>query len=164
MFIIAHGFQILSLLDSGSEVTLLRQSYCEQHLLPKIKLAISEKADAHTLFILTVTHDGQLPIKMYTELDIIYLGLNVPNVGMMIIDNPSQVLDKKQQSKLSGIIGWNLVCLFYNVFVKNTGHQDFYSFTCLEGVNPPLFSKLCVYHQSDTCEGNALGVTTKLNE
>ena len=32
----AHGIQILSLLDSGSEVTLLQQSYFDQHILPKI--------------------------------------------------------------------------------------------------------------------------------
>ena len=46
----AHGIQIPSLLDSGSEVTLLRQSYFNQHILPKIKLATGEKADAFTVY------------------------------------------------------------------------------------------------------------------
>ena len=32
----AHGIQIPFILDSGSEVTLLRQSYFDQHLLPKL--------------------------------------------------------------------------------------------------------------------------------
>ena len=40
----AHGIQILSLLDSGSEVTLLWQSYFEEHILPNIKPATGEKA------------------------------------------------------------------------------------------------------------------------
>ena len=40
----AYGIKIPSLLDSGSEVTLLRQSYFDQHLLPKIKLAMSKKS------------------------------------------------------------------------------------------------------------------------
>ena len=62
----AHGIQIPSLMDSGSEVTLLQQSYIDQHILPKIKLATGEKADAHCLFKLTVANDGQIPIKMYT--------------------------------------------------------------------------------------------------
>ena len=35
----AHGIQIPSLLDSSSEVTLLWQSYFDQDILPKIKLA-----------------------------------------------------------------------------------------------------------------------------
>ena len=90
----AHGIQIPSLLDLGSEVMLLRQSYFEKHLLPKIQAATSEKADAHQLFHLTVANDGQLPVKMYTELDINFLGLKVPNVGILIVEDPSQVLDK----------------------------------------------------------------------
>ena len=40
----AHGIQIPSLLDSGSEVTLLRQLYFDQHILPKIKLAMGEQS------------------------------------------------------------------------------------------------------------------------
>ena len=47
----AHGIQIPSLLDLGSGVTLLRQSYFEQHLPPEIQAVTSEKAKAHQLFI-----------------------------------------------------------------------------------------------------------------
>ena len=114
----AHGIQIPSLLDSGSEVMLLRQSYFEQHLLPKIQVVISEKAEAHQLFHLMVANDGQPPVKMYMELDINFLGLKVPNVGILVVEDLSQVLDKKQQSKLPGIVGWNLVWLSYNAFVE----------------------------------------------
>ena len=70
--IIAYGIQIPSLLDLGSEVMLLRQSDFNPHLLAKIKVATSEKAKAHQLFNLTVTNDGQLPVKMYTKLDITF--------------------------------------------------------------------------------------------
>ena len=62
----AHGIQIPSLLDSGSEVMLLRQSYFEQHLLPKFQAVTSEKAEVHQLFHLMVANDGQLQLKMYT--------------------------------------------------------------------------------------------------
>ena len=120
----AYGIQIPSLLDPGSEVMLLRQSYFDQHLLPKIKLVMNEKADAHNLFNLTVANDGQLLIKMYTGLDIMFLGLKVLNVGMLVIKDPSQVLDKKHQSKLPGIVGWNLVRLSNNALSRNMGHQD----------------------------------------
>ena len=77
----AHGIQIPSLLDSGSDVMLLRQAYFEKHLLPKIQVATGEKAKAHQLFHLTVTNDGQLPVKMYTELDINFLGLRSAKCG-----------------------------------------------------------------------------------
>ena len=105
MCISAHGIQIPYLLDSGSKVTLLWQSYFDKHILPKIKLETGEKADAHNLFRLTVANDGQMPIKMYTELDLTFWGLKVPNVGMLIAEEPNQVLDKKHQTRLPGIVG-----------------------------------------------------------
>ena len=126
----AHGIQIPSLLDLGSDVMLLRQSYFEKHLLPKIQVVTGEKDNAHQLFHLTVTNDGQLPVKMYTELDINFLGLKVPNVGILILEDPSQVLDKKHQSKLPGIVGWNLIQLSYNVFVEKYGASWIDSFVC----------------------------------
>ena len=129
----AYGIQIPSLLDLDSEVTLLRQSHFDQHLLPKIKLATSEKAEAHQLFKLTVTNDRQLPVKMYNELDITFLGLKVAECWHTCED-PSQVLDKKHQSKLPGIVGWNLIWLSCTAFIEKNGMAGFNSFTCLEGV------------------------------
>ena len=137
-------YQILSLLDSGSKVTLLWQSYFNKHVLPKIKLATAEKANTHNLFKLTVANDGQMPIKMYTELDLTFLGLKVPNVGMLIAEVQNQVLDKKHQTRLPGIVGWNLIQLSY-VFVQKYGTTGFDSFMCPEGVSPLLFSQLYVF-------------------
>ena len=158
----AHRIQIPSLLDSGSEVTLLQQSHFEQHILPKIKPATGEKADAHCLFKLTVANDGHMPIKMYTELDLTFLGLKVPKVGVLIAEEPNQVLDKKHQTRLPGIIGWNLIQLSYDVFIKKYGTTGFDSFTCPEGVNPLLFSQLCIYHHSDIRKNNTLGATSEV--
>ena len=155
-----HGVQIPSLLDSGSKVMLLRQSHFEKHLLPKIQVATSEKAKAHQLFHLTVVNDGQLPVKMYTELDINFLGLKVLNVGILVVEDPSQVLDKKHQSKLPGIVGWNPIWLSYNTFVEKHGTTGFDSFVCLEGVNPLLFSQLCVYHHLNTNKSSEVRVST----
>ena len=158
----AHGIQIPSLLDSGSEVTLLWQSYFDQHILPKIKLATGEKADAHCLFKLTVANDGQMPIKMYTKLDLTFLGLKVPKVDVLIAEELNQVLDKKHQTRLSGIIGWNLIQLSYDVFIQKYGTTGFDSFICPEGVNPLLFSQLCIYHHSNVQKTNTLGATSEV--
>ena len=78
------------------------------------------------------------------------------NVGVLIVDDPTQVLDKKHQTKLPGIVGWNLIRLSYNVFVEQYGASGFDSFVCLEGVNPLLFSQLCVYHHANTDNNNKL--------
>ena len=59
---------------------------------------------------------------MYTKLDITILGLKVPNVGMLVIEDPSQVLDKKHKSNIPDIVGWNLIWLSHNMFVWKYGH------------------------------------------
>ena len=100
------------------------------------------------MFHLTVTNNGQLPVKMATKLDINFLGLKVSNVGVLIVDDPTQVLDKKHQTKLPGIVGWNLIWVSYNAFVEQYGASGFDSFVCPEGVNPLLFSQLCVFMQT----------------
>ena len=58
---------IPSLLDSGSQVTLIHQSFFEQEILPHIKPADGEKAKAHQLFQLTAANNWKLPISMYVD-------------------------------------------------------------------------------------------------
>ena len=58
----------------------------------KFKLATGEKADTHSLFRLTVANDGQMPIKCTLELDLTFLGLKVPKMGILTVEEPNQVL------------------------------------------------------------------------
>ena len=92
---------------------------------------------------------GQLPMKKYIELGINFLRLKVLNVGFLIFEEPNRILDKKHKSKLLGIIGWNLIWLAYKVFVEKYGGEIFNSFECLAGLNPLLFSQLCLYHYAE---------------
>ena len=101
----SKGVQIPSLLDSGSEVSLICQSYFKEHMLPKIETPMGEKAYAHILFNLMAVNDGQLPMKTYLELDINFLGLKELNAGFLFLEEPNGVLDRKHQTKLPGIIG-----------------------------------------------------------
>ena len=80
--IASMGDQIPSLLDSGSEVLLIRYSDFKEHLLPKIETPMGEKSHAHILFNLTAANDGQLPVKQYIKLDVNFMGLKVLNVGV----------------------------------------------------------------------------------
>ena len=84
-----RGVQILSLLDLGSEVSLICYSHFKEHLLPKIEAPTGEKSDAQVLFNLTAANDGLLPVKKYIKLDINFLGLKVPNVGFLILEEPN---------------------------------------------------------------------------
>ena len=118
------GVQIPSLLDSGSKVSLIHYSHFKEHLLPKIETHTGEKSDAHILFNLTAAN-GQLPIKKYVEIDVNFLGLKVPNIGFLILEEPNTVLDRKHQTKLPGIIGWKLIWLVYKVFVDKYREENF---------------------------------------
>ena len=149
--------QISLLLDSGSEVSLICQSYFKEHLLPKIETPTGEKSDVHILFNLMVANKGQLPVKIYVELDINSLGLKVPNPGFLILEEPNRVLDKKHQTKLPGIIDWNLIQLTYKVFVEQYGEGKFNSFECPTGVYPLLLSQLCLYYYAEISKEHDYG-------
>ena len=86
-----------------------------------------------------------MPIRMYTELDLTFWGLKVPNVGILIAEEPNQVLDKKHHTRLPGIVGWNLIQLSYDMFAQKYGTTGFDSIMCPKGVNPLLFSQLCIF-------------------
>ena len=89
--------------------------------------------------------------------------LKVPNVGFLILEEPNRVLDKKHQAKIPGIIGWNLIWLAYKVFNENYGGEKFNSFQCLAGVNPLLFSQLCLYHYAEVSKGHNYRLWRTLN-
>ena len=137
---------IPSLLDSGSQVTLICQSFFEQVILPHIKPADGEKEKAHQLFQLTAVNNGKLPISMYVELDLDFLGIVVPKVGVLITQEPNELLETCHKTKLPGMVGWNYIKFAYEVFVKNYGVLCLDNFDCPTGVSPLLFSHLCVYH------------------
>ena len=99
---------------------------------------------------------------MYKELDFTFWGFKMPNVGVLITEKPNQALDKEHQTKLPGIVGWNLIWLSYNTFTEKYGTTGFDSFVCPERVNPLLFSQLCIFHYSDVQKNQTLGITSEV--
>ena len=107
------------LLESGSQVTLICQSYFEQEILPHIRPSRREKAEAHQLFQLTAANNGKLPMSMYVKLDLDDFGVWVPKVGVLITQEPNKLLDEPHKTKLPGVIGWHLIKLACQVFTQN---------------------------------------------
>ena len=106
-------------------------------------------AEAHNLFDLKSANGGGMPFSRYVELDVEFLGLKVSSVGFLITQNPNEVLDPEHKTRLSGIVGWNLVRLAYEEFTKKHNPIVFENFECPEGVKPLLFSQLCIYYYTD---------------
>ena len=73
----------------------------------------------------------------------------MPRVGFLITQNPNRVLDPDHRTRLPRIVGWNLVKLAYQEFLKKYNIDVFEDFECPEGVNPLLFSQLCIYYYAD---------------
>ena len=100
---------------------------------------------------------------MYVELDLDFLGIVVPKVGVLITKEPNELLESCHKTKLPGMVGWNLIKLAYEVFVKNYGVLCLDNFDCPTGVSPLLFSQLCVYYH---CKAGGLqsdSVTLNIN-
>ena len=68
----------------------------------------------------------------------------MPRVRFLITQNPNKVLDPDHRTRLPGIVGWNLVKLAYQEFLKKYNINVFEDFECPDGVNPLLFSWLCM--------------------
>ena len=92
---------------------------------------MGEKMDAHVLFDFTVANDGQLPMKMYTELDVNCLGLKV---------------DRRHHTNFwtSPRVEFDMACI--PGFCEKHGGEIFNSFECPGGINPLLFCQLCLDH------------------
>ena len=88
------------LFDCGSQVTLICQSFFEQKILPHVQPSDGKKAEAHQLFQLTAANQGRLPVSMYVELDLAFLGIVVPKVGVPITQEPNELLDTCHKTKL----------------------------------------------------------------
>ena len=101
---------IPSLLDSGTQVTLICQicqGYIEREVLPHIVPSSREKAEAHQLVQVTAVNNGKLSVSMYVELDVDFLGIVVPNVGLSLLRNPMSSwmndIEPKCQALLAGL-------------------------------------------------------------
>ena len=140
--------RIPSLPDSGSQVTLICKSYFKWEILPHVRPSGGGKVEAHQLFQLTAANHGKLPKSMYVELNLDFWGIVVPKVGVLIIQEPNELLNECHKIKLSSVISWNLIKLAYQVFVKKYGLLSLKNFNCPVGISPLLFSQLCVFHQS----------------
>ena len=143
------GEPVPSLLDSSSMVSLMWQDHVNQYFRLQLGPAEGSAADAHHLFDLISASSGAIPLSRNVELDIEFLGLQVPRVRFLITQNPNKVLDTDHKTRLPRIVGWNLVKLVYQEFLGKYDIDVFEDFECLDGVNPLLFSQLCIYYYAD---------------
>ena len=114
------GKRLTSLLDSGSMVSLVQQSYFDLNIKPRLGLTRGPEANLHNLFDLKGVNGDDITITRYFEMDVAFVGLKAPKVGFIVVKDPSDLLQTKKKTKLTRIIRWNLIKLGYQEFIKNT--------------------------------------------
>ena len=143
------GESVPSLLDSSCMVSLMWQDHFNRYFRLQLGPVEGSVADSHHLLNLTSASGGAIPLSRYVELDVEFLGLHVPRVGLLITQNPNKVLDPDHRTRLPGIVGWKLVKLAYQEFLKKYNIDVFKDIECPDGVNPLLCSQLCIYYYAD---------------
>ena len=145
---IIKGQKVRALLDMGSQVTLMNETYYLkniQHLLPTVD---KDHLNAHKLFNLKGVEDGCVPLTKYFLVDIQVSGRLVHDIGIHIGNIP--LTDSKGRStRAPTILGCNLIRKGMEEFIRNHGETCLKLFECPAGVDPLYFSTLCVYFYAE---------------
>ena len=97
-----------SLLDSGSMVTLMTESYFRDHIKPLIADTQPGVADAHSLFNLKGAGENNIPLSKYFICDINIGCMTIPEVGILVKTDRQLTTSKGTKTRLPVIMGCNL--------------------------------------------------------
>ena len=103
------GWQVPSLLDSGSMVTLIHEGYFTKYIQPLLNKSSSKLSKAHTMFWLSAANNEIMPVSKYFEADITLLGFRIPWVGFLIVKDPNVLLKPQHNTQLPGVMRCNLI-------------------------------------------------------
>ena len=109
------------LLDSGSMVTLMTQSYFEECLKSKIPEPQPGGINAHNLFNLKGIGENQFPLNRYFTCDITIGGMVVPDVGVLVKTDRVLTTSKGVKTKVPVIIGCNVFKYAARKFIQDYG-------------------------------------------
>ena len=148
----AKGTEFKTLLDFGSMVSLINESFFRSKLASVITPIADDKVNAHQLFNLKGVEDVQVPLSKYFEMDVEIRGFKIPQVGFLVKKDNAPLVDSKgKSSKVPAIAGCNLICLGMEEFILQHGQTPLQLFECPIGFDPLLFSTFCVYFYTE-CE------------
>ena len=138
-----------SLLDSGSMVTLMTQSYFEECLKSKIPEPQPGGINAHNLFNLKGVGENQVPLSRYFTCDITIGGMVVPDVGVLVKTDRVLTTSKGVKTKVPVIIGCNVFKHAARKFIQDYGETALELFECPKEIDPLFFSCVELYYFSE---------------
>ena len=147
---IIKGQKVRELLDMGSQVTLMNESYFLQNIQQLLPTGDKDHLNAHKLFNLKGVEDGCVPLTKYFSVDIQVGGRLVHDIGILVKKDNIPLTDSKGRStRTPAILGCNLICKGLEEFIRDHGETGLELFECPVGVDPLYFSTLCVYFYAE---------------
>ena len=145
------GHRVRALLDMGSEVTLMNESYYTQNIEQLILTIEQDQLNAHKLFNLKGVEDGCVPLTKYFAVDIQVGGRLIHDIGVLVKADTIALTDSKgKTTRAQAILGCNLIRKGMEEFIWDFSQASLELFKCPTGVDPLYFSTLlCVYFYAE---------------
>ena len=147
---IIKGQKVQALLDMGSQVTLMNESYFLQNIQQLLPTVDKDHLNAYKLFNLKGVEDGCVPLTKYFSVDIQVGGRLIHDIGILVKKDNIPLTDSKGRStRTPAILGCNLIRKGLEEFIRDHGETGLELFECPVGVHPFFFSTLCVYFYAE---------------
>ena len=147
---IIKGQKVRALLDMGSQVILMNESYFLQNIQQLLPTVDKDHLNAHKLFNLKGVEDGCVPLTKYFSVNIQVGGRLVHDIGILVKKDNIPLTDSKGRStQAPTILGCSLIRKGMEEFIRDHGETCLELFECPAGVNPLYFSTLCVYFYTE---------------
>ena len=150
-----------SLLDSGSEVTLVNESYYREYIEHQLLPSSGSYNNSHNLFSLRGVEEGHVPLSKHFECDIEVGGQLVHRVGILVKKDKIPLVDSKgRKAKTPALLGSNLIRIAVNEFCELFGEDCLRLFECPKGISPLWFSTLCLYYYAHIHKKSGVGASS----
>ena len=150
-----------SLLDSGSEVTLVKESYYREHIEHRLLPSSGSYNNSHNLFSLRGIEEGHVPLSKHFEHDIEVGGQLVHRIGILVKKDKIPLVDSKgRKPKTPALLGSNLIRIAVNEFYEIFGEDCLQLFECPKGISPLWFSTLCMYYYTHIHKKSGVGASS----
>ena len=147
-----------SLLDSGSEVTLMNESYYKEHIEHRI---VPSSNSYNNLFNLKGVEEGHIPLSKHFKCDVEVGAQLVHRIGILVKKDKVPLIDSKgREAKTPALLSSNLIRIASNEFCELYGEESIRLFECPAGISPLWFSTLCLYYFAHVPQKAGVGASS----
>ena len=99
------GVEVPCLVDTGSNVTIITESFFREHFESKGESALKECG----WLTLRAVNGMSMPYLGYLQLDVEIMGKVLPQCGVLVVHDPTDSVTKLEKSRIPGLVGMNII-------------------------------------------------------